>query len=259
MTSRPILFSGPMVRALLDVTKTQTRRAVKPQPTVYARAGADALARLMLPHCPYGKPGDLLWVRETWVDLLAVSPATDQPMPIGDGERLIEAPTFWLDDQGRKRWNYDGKVIAYRANSDVEFCDGNGFGGDMADKDDMPRWRPSIHMPRWASRLTLRITDVRVQRLQGISEADAIAEGIERRTDCPGWNRFSLAGDSFAIKESGAKGSVPTSFPKLAYRSIWEHINGPESWDANPWVWAISFEVLRANVDDAIRAMAKGE
>ena len=269
MKSRPILFSGAMIRALLAGTKTQTRRAVKPAggkqrewltvkgitaspkleiaPLTAERNGVDAYgAQIEHPkggplgwvRCPYGKPGDLLWVRETFADLLAVSPATDEPMKIGPGEQLIREPTFWLDDAGDKRWNYDGQVIAYAANSDVEFCDGDGFMGDMADRSDMPRWKPSIHMPRWASRLTLRITDVRVQRLQEISEADAIAEGApdyEEGVDAP-------------PPDEGMAWSYKASFMRL-----WESINGLDSWAENSWVWCVSFEVIKANVDEVLK------
>lgn len=110
---------------------------------------------------------------------------------------------------------------------------------------DTLRWRPSIHMPRWASRITLEIAGVRVERLQDISEADAIAEGIERGVGFPGWYRYPLPGDSEGLAESGRLGKVPTAFPKLAYRALWESINGPGSWDANPWVWVVEFKTVK--------------
>jgi hypothetical protein len=186
---RPIIFSGPMVRALLDGKKTQTRRIVKPQAAVLT----DELARglgvqppaqqnhAVVP-CPYGQPGDRLWVRETWKE----NPAID----FGNGHG---APLY------RATW-------------------GNADTGD--------RWRPSIHMPRWASRITLEITNVRVQRLQEISEEDALAEGVDR-----------------------PKSSDPRSVAELTlwrFRELWESIHGPDSWDANPWVWAITFKKLEA-------------
>lgn len=232
--TRPILFSAPMVRAILAGRKTQTRRIVKR--TVQGSPYREDWIKLPgavnyhTPPCPYGRPGDELWVRETWVELLAVSPATDQPMTIGPGERLIEEPTFWVDDQGRKRWHFDGTVIAYRANSNVEFCDGDGFMGDLANREDMPRWRPSIHMPRWASRITLRITGTRVERLQDISAMDAIAEGIHR------------IGERWEAEGICATPVGPTD----AYRALWNYINGPGSWDLNPWVWVIDFERVEA-------------
>lgn len=273
MNAKPILFSGPMVRALLEGRKTQTRRIVKPQPTNgWAFENPPVLGRITSSHpkrgrfgafvrrglgsdfpeadliaCPYGQPGDLLWVRETWADLLAVSPTTDEPMKIGPGERLIEEPTFWIDGEGRKRWHYDGQVIAYRANSDVEFCDGNGFMGDMADRSDMPTWKPSIHMPRWASRLTLRITDVRVQRLQDISEEDARAEGAG----------LYVPGHGFITEQTLHADPGYSNFlaPRQGFEAIWTEINGADSWAANPWVWAISFEVIRENVDAVMKRL----
>jgi hypothetical protein len=196
MTERPILFSAPMVRALLAGTKTQTRRAVKPQP-VQQREGwswwskalgaghlhtaADAMVRLMEPYCPYGAPGDRLWVRETWAR---------------DDE---DAALFYRADVGT-----GNEADDWQHNIDVG---ASGY-----------RWRPSIHMPRAASRITLEITAVRVERLQDISEADAFAEGI------PG-NLLHRA-----------QGWAPR-----AYRLLWEQINGAGSWDANPWVWVVEF------------------
>lgn len=220
MKARPILFSGPMVRALLDGSKTQTRRVVKPQPvsegilsfgeawkwikspkTWFSGVTRQQLVSRpgLLQHCPYGKPGDLLWVRES----------------------------ITTRDKAEDGLRFD--VPQYRA----DFTDSYGL---CFTTDDGPRyvedlrWTPSIHMPRWASRLTLRITDVRVERLQDISEADVIAEGASGHPD----------GMSHA------------------YRSLWTLINGPGSWEANPWVWAVSFDVIRENVD-AIRENAAKE
>jgi len=104
-----------------------------------------------------------------------------------------------------------------------------------------PKWRPSAHMPRWASRITLEVTGVRVERLQDISEADAIAEGIERGAGFPGWYRGPLAGDSASLQQAGRDFKIPTAFPHLAYRALWESIHGPDSWDANPFVWVVEF------------------
>ena len=187
MKERPILFSAPMVRALLDGTKTQTRRVVKPTPEWIGQSGVLSYrGRVGLPHalCPYGQLGDRLWVRETWA----------------------------RDDE-------DGG-LCYRA--DI------GKGGDADDwernrLDGVPRfrWRPSIHMPRAASRITLEITGVRVERLQNISEADAVAEGVRNSLHMPG-GRF--ANENFA--------------------HLWWAINGDGSWEANPWVWAVEFKRL---------------
>lgn len=199
---RPILFSAPMVRALLDGSKTQTRRVVKPQPphdlqhrSVDAPdafvaegehtwwAGNHTQGIYHSARCPYGQPGDRLWVREAW------APKAIDP---------------------------ECTVAAYRATDDE--CKGP--------------WTPSIHMPRWASRLDLEITGVRVERLQDISEADAIAEGIERREDaCGSWKHYGDTGMSV-----DAIGS---------YRSLWERINGDESWKSDPWVWVVEFRRIR--------------
>lgn len=206
---RPILFSAPMVRALLDGSKTQTRRVVKrsdewPASAVKAvmlesRGTALAVAADRCTYgpeisCPYGQPGDRLWVRESWsthagFDRYAPSELTH-----------IRSFHYWAD----------GHLVTGKK-------------------------RPSIHMPRWASRITLEITGVRVERLQDISPADAEAEGIEPQADGIGWKRGPISGDH----PNTAK---RTAFPKLAYQSLWESINSPDSWAANPWVWVIEFK-----------------
>lgn len=200
MKERPILFSAPMVRALLAGTKTQTRRAAKLTAGAHVKEPgghrrwhpADPEATLA---CPYGQPGDLLWVRETW----------------HDASSSLHSCALYRADGIDLHWD---------------------------------KWTPSIHMPRWASRITLEITRVRIERLQGISEADAKAEGIERATDFPGWYRHPLRGDSPGLADAGKAGKCPTAFPRLAFQALWESINGPASWDANPWVWAIEFRRL---------------
>ncbi len=189
-----------MVRALLQSTKTQTRRVVKPQPV--ARQGMvnarycghpnlwlrDGKCDITDPakewRCPYGQPGDRLWVRETFSH-------------------------FERNDQLKP-----GAEIFYRAEDECL---------------ELRPWRPSIHMPRWASRITLEITGVRVERLQDISEADAMAEGAP--PSHPSIDRIS--------REFGY-----ADFPRSWYAQLWEQINGPGSWDANPWVWAVEFRRL---------------
>lgn len=232
MQERPILFSGPMVRALLDGSKTQTRRLLKPPPphnTVaigrwqdpgprpawwaflrdgpvdhdHPFGGAEIHGDFWL--CPYGQPGDRLWVRETFV----------QGWPLGaDG----------IVDQYDAEGNAKPKQTWYRATSpDMDWCDGG---------DDCPMpvpWKPSIHMPRWASRITLEITEVRVERLQDISEQDAQAEGIAFDESHQCWPDYGQAAPPIC----NARGS---------YRLLWQSINGPGSWTANPWVWAVSFK-----------------
>lgn len=212
MKERPILFSGPMVRALLDGSKTQTRRVVKPQPKVssckhehtpeLADMARAAISMILSDQCPYGKPGGRLWVRETH------APQSDC---WGAWERRLRG------DGGA------APVIHYFADF-VPFQDDRGF---TVCKPFIEKWRPSIHMPRWASRIQLEITGVRVERLQDISEADARAEGspdYEEGTDAP-----------------PDEESMTWSF-RASYQRLWESINGPGSWALNPWVWVIEFK-----------------
>jgi hypothetical protein len=215
MTERPILFSAPMIRALLAGTKTQTRRVVKPQPQPNGGAGLSPVAPYKnsqgnwawvlaatghgsggnLFACPYGQPGDRLWVREAW-------------RTTGDDGRCDDMPP--RDLQPHSVW--------YEANG-------------MAPRDECTgKLRPSMFMPRWASRILLEVTGVRVERLQAISEADCWAEGIERSKESP-----TQASTIFSDYAS----------PRTAYMHLWESINGPGSWDANPWVWAVSFRRLK--------------
>jgi len=223
MTSRPILFGAPMIRALLAGRKTQTRRAVNPQPSVgdggcwfpepprkpahrarHYASEAHMVKGLPVDFCPYGQPGDELWVRETW-------------SPVNKAAVAELVPS-------RTREDHESKVAklpkaTYRADHGAAAAYG--------------RWHPSIHMPRWASRITLRVTSVRVERLQAISEADAMAEGAA--------HRISPGGDL-----AGAFDTCDTPINYRAhFRDLWESINGAGSWAANPWVWCVGFEVRR--------------
>jgi hypothetical protein len=194
MKERPILFSGPMVQAILVGRKTQTRRIIKPQPPAHhweALRGYERRVSLLecndgrlhvrfqdsIPQniedplwvkCPYGKLGEMLWVRETWLD-----------DPFGEIHYRATGPDLYDP--------VEGKVC---------------------------RWKPSIHMPRAASRITLEITGVRVERLQKISDVDAHAEGCE----------------------------TPATAARSHFRNLWELINGPGSWDKNPYVWVVEFK-----------------
>ena len=202
---RPILFSGAMVRAILDGRKTQTRRVVKQAtgPSLSVDCNEDGIAELSWLHgpgpgydveetikhvaCPYGKPGDRLWVRETWAQPAALDPG----------------PTV------------------YRA--DYPACVPAGF--ENIPPAEAITWKPSIHMPRALCRLMLEITGVRVERLNDCSEADALAEGLKPAPG--GW-------------WSGAEGqAAPT--PQAAYALLWDSINGAGAWGANPWVWVVEF------------------
>lgn len=230
MKERPILFSAPMVRAILAGTKTQTRRAWKlPRGCewygemggqqagwfVDVDPGAPWWLHVSECRCPYGQPGDRLWVRETWYC---------------DDYRVQRGPYLKPDDLDLDQARNDGTLI-YRASS-----------GDRPYEAEQPTWRPAIHMPRWASRITLEVTGVRVERLQDISEADAIAEGIELRRVSESDSRWVRYGRD---RSEGLAYST-CGDPRESYLSLWEQINGPGSWDANPWVWAIDIKRITA-------------
>ena len=220
---RPILFSGPMVRAILAGRKTQTRRVAKLEPidpglnfafsglspddqgargfVLSSRGKGGCWNERTKPKlCPYGKAGERLWVRETW-----------RPHP--DGQL--------------------GKII-YRAD---------------APDDDSKKWKPSLFMRRWASRLVVEVLKVRLERLQEISEADAIAEGILAETLPPDPDNFHPPGSYGYVTgmEPFPKGSI---YPRAqeAYRDLWDKINaeGGNEWSSNPWVWVIEFRRVEA-------------
>ena len=201
---RPILFSGEMVRAILDGRKTQTRRVVKELPggrggpvgdhVKFWRkgnedpgrwCGCDGLGSLGWVKCPFGVPGDRLWVRETW------------------------------------HANHTKEVVHYRA----DYGEHDPFREETCGEDHSlvgERWRPSIHMPRWASRITLEVTDVRVERLQEITNGEARAEG-------------------FPVDESG-------TWWRDRFHSGWDALNAKRGfgWDTNPWVWVVEFKRVEA-------------
>jgi hypothetical protein len=230
---RPIIFAAPMVRALLADRKTQTRRIVKPQPdsrgTICAPFSPEEayrngfllerwprqerefsnFGRCERMHCPRGVRGDRLWVRETW----GVCNGLDDLKP-------SEIP-YLMD-------------VIYRASS--VHPDESGM-----------KWRPPIFMPRWASRITLEITDVRVQRLHEISEEDAEAEGCEAWSqtaeDIADAQIMDIAPQEKELARLLGPGTMPA---KAAFRMLWDSINGPGLWDANPWVWALTFKRVDA-------------
>ncbi|RYG37034.1 hypothetical protein EON81_07920 [bacterium] len=153
--------------------------------------------------CPYGAVGDFLWVRETWFDNVQLEDAVKRPM---------------LDDnRPRILYRADGEIFDQTEES---FEKGEG-------------WKPSIHMPRWASRILLKVTDVRVERLQSISGEDVTAEGVKTIGEAMWGRRWHLGAPPKAIEDA-----------RDLYRQLWEKINGKGSWDANPWVWVVSFEVV---------------
>lgn len=224
MKTHPMLFSGPMIRALLEGRKVQTRRIIKKQPgdfqgvptgcktvadyctgspeqgLAYYWRGAGGSWNSSPPFFVKIKVGDLIWVRESWSGEYVfgnIPPSQRKPLDTGHGTFAFPANIhYWADGEPK-------------------------FG-------DWERGRPSIHMPRWASRITLEVTDVRVQRLKDISREDCVAES------CNGW-----------VAHDGEDGLTPEE----EFQDLWNSINGPDAWDQNPWVVAYSFTVHQCNVD----------
>lgn len=204
MTERPILFSAPMVLALLAGTKTQTRRIVNPQPIERGAISAKSPPwcsfdekTLRATWCRQGKPGDRLWVRETW-----------RPQPDNQCERITYAADGAVAFENKIPESWQRPVAATRGNV------------------------PGIHMPRWASRILLEVTAVRVERLGCISESDAKAEGVE------------FIGAPGGLEDWRAYGGGPNEVVGTAatsFMTLWNSINGPGSWQANPWVWVVEF------------------
>ncbi|MDD2055830.1 hypothetical protein NPS46_25095 [Pseudomonas putida] len=220
---RPILFNAPMVRAILEGRKTVTRRVVKPQYTEgpwsvrsaenprHERHSHDwwlptgTQPYTALPHCPYGGPGDRLWVRET-----------------------TEIDEQTTDSAVLSRYAADGAPVLYSNSSDPAY---NGTAAHW----DYPRpSRPSIHMHRWASRILLEITDVRVERLQDISEDQALAEGIIPHVR-GGWHWHPH--DPSNVDDWHQFGFKSAAY---AFQDLWIGTGG--NWDANPWVWVVEFK-----------------
>ena len=181
---RGMIFNDEMVRAILGGNKTQTRRIVEEK--FYGRAVA---AELLAKHCPYGQPGDRIWVRETY---RVHGKATD-------------VATLVYRASVRNSWTEQTHRVP------VEVCN----------KPVSEKWTPSIHMPRWASRILLEITDVRVERLHDMSDADAKAEGATPAT--------------YKITPSEA-------VYRVGFGDIWRSIYGQDNWLSNPWVWVIEFK-----------------
>jgi hypothetical protein len=238
MVDRPILFSGPMVRALLDGRKTQTRRVLEKQPPegcttligpeFYVPGVIDEDGELQPGPDVFGvytdegewgarvrfEPGDRLWVRESFSTDFANYYPFDKVWYMADNDRRYEFEA--LDGvRGIRSPETSNLLIPFR-------------------------WRPSIHMPRWASRLTLIVEDVRVERLQAISEADAMAEGAFKG---------KASGRVFNNVTEMRLGALPWASARDWYADLWDAINGDGAWLANPWVVAVSFRVVRANID----------
>lgn len=228
MKVHPILFSGPMIRALLEGRKTMTRRVAKlllPGDKDYINADTHEewiTKRAM--QCPYGQARNLLWVRETFC------PIDDRPF-------------------GGVQW------IDYRATPKYEDCHPAGW-ENAPDDPEALKWKPSIFMPRTASRLTLELTGVRVERLSDLTDADAVAEGlaavtkdgtlfkygIPDRDGLPGTDNYGWPWDEWSVS------------PRGAYFRLWDKLNGPLACADNPWIWALSFTVHQVNIDAFIKS-----
>lgn len=204
MTEHPILFSVEMVRAILDGRKTQTRRVIKKQPRIsceLATVLADGTAVFDEAHgydvhkykCPYGAPGDTLWVRETWATVKTYDNLNPSKIPRGSAGRW---PSVWYAADPGEAGLYSLRKHNYQF---------------------LGKTRPSIFLPRWASRTNLLVKNIRVERVQDITYLDAIAEGMDK------------------------------DWPEKSYRDLWDKLNAKRGygWDVNPWVWVIEFEVMK--------------
>lgn len=212
MKERGILFSAPMVRALLDGTKTQTRRALQSPESITSYRHFEGIrwdrmegsVRGDSINCRYGQPGDRLWVRETWM----ADPPIDDSWPSTQFAGCKPRDHSLIPDAYKSP-----KHCLYRASMEPDFLTG---------------WTPAIHMFRWASRLTLEVVVIRVERLLDISEADAVAEGVQ----------WSEAMGGYHVDDGR---HFHCTNPKESYFSLWETINGSGSVEANPWVWVVEF------------------
>ena len=215
MKERPIIFNADMIRAILDGRKTQTRRVMKVQPElngnfyeIYGSAWSKGIKSVPAVHghslasnCPFGAVGDRLWVRETF----------------RVHSRATYVATLVYKASERQSWPQPPHRVPIAKCTKPAVVD---------------KWTPSIHMPLWASRITLEITGVRVERLNSISQEDAQAEGME----LTGWR------PTYSDPDSG--GEYQTPYDNFA--ELWESIYGDDSWQANPWVWVIEFKRVDA-------------
>ena len=252
MKEKPIIFSAPMVRAILEGRKSMTRRIVKCREEIAClgtaadwnagkldermpdwetwgpKSGAQVFVgkhgNIFSLNCPYGVPGDRLWVRETFQDYCPI---------------------------------WSGGWCGHGTREGIEKEHGVWYGAGAPHRGPLPadpplKWKPSIHMPRWASRITLEIVSVRVERLQEISEEDAEKEGVPVNQRAPdllhpsnlcvtcGQHRHTHVGKNMVC--FGGKGTVFSNWTyKGGFSYLWESIHGPGSWEQNPWVWVIEF------------------
>lgn len=235
MKERPIIMTAESIGAILDNRKTQTRRVIKPQPPqkldlcyqahtgpskgAWSFTDRDASRAYEMWHCPYGQPGDLLWVRETWKPIWYL----DINWTCPGGEPQENHDWCMLDPEARKLFEEDGgldaPIAGYRADGELPELG--------ADLEWAKVWTPSIFMPKWACRLWLRVTGVRVERVQDIGNHDAVAEGMQPRENVP----YTVGHTHFEM-------------PRKVFTEGWDSINAKRGfgWDINPFVWVVSFE-----------------
>lgn len=230
MNEHPILFNGDMVRAILEGRKTQIRRPVKfvgGQPASYTgviidSTNTNSIGKHRFIHangaaehirCPFGKPGDLLWVRETW--------AEPDSLVTGDGRCVLY----------RADANEDGYTVPYLVSN------AGGFGGRVGEAI-IGKWQPSIHMQRWASRITLRVKSVHIERVQDITEDDAKAEGVK----CIPFSECELIPNSefCSVGKMTYIANLDTPMYRSGFFKTWESVYN--NWNANPLVWVVEFE-----------------
>jgi hypothetical protein len=247
---RPILFSDAMVRAIVSGAKTQTRRLVDVPPGIVASYGTDhpvEMARIALAYgsgevgavkrgkrlaplwrLPFA-PGDRLWVRECWTT--------------GYGPDLCKGLRFRADDAFQP--------VALGDLPEWEEWDYRRVSADHGRRRDGTTQFPNIHMPRWASRLTLPVVSVRVERLQDISEADARAEGVEHDED---EGAFRVPGVEMPRAENPGFAVIGWPTARRAFEHLWSSVYGADSWSANPWVWVVEWSAVLAGEREARRA-----
>lgn len=209
MTERPIIFSGPMVRAIIDGRKTQTRRIVNPQPAEWIESFGFSMFT----------PDGHISGRGNYKDKGPAEKFYKLPYKVKD--RLWVRETCWFDPIDDYLWTPNPTVV-YRADGDVHFEKGHG-------------WTPSIHMPKWAARIWLEVTGVRVERLQDISEEDAIAEGCRPY--------FDHENPDIVTGPNGSQTPMaPLMGPLDDFKRLWDSLNAKRApWASNPWVWVIEF------------------
>lgn len=212
MKERPILFSGPMVRAILEGRKTQTRRVVK---NAHILTGDDRTGVTDTP-CSFGVHGDRLWVKERFRYQIDERPEVGLLDCIEYADGTLMKPDGLDEETGHA---FDARCEANRKKQ---------------------LWSTSIHMPRWASRITLEVVGVRVERVQDISEADAIAEGVETHAQKYGLEETKVRGMTPWYRYDGEPCAATSA--RHSFETLRESINGKGSWKANPWVWVVEFK-----------------